>query len=117
MHSLGLGLLAGAVASGAPPSALAGYLNKDSLPEVLQANPQAVDREVLKSGKVQDALKEITFFVSVVKEVSRPRQIRLLRSFYVCLSVFVGNRKWVVGSKNTSQRSPPLFHPPDQNVE
>mmetsp|Transcript_87549 Transcript_87549/g.175149 ORF Transcript_87549/g.175149 Transcript_87549/m.175149 type:complete len:207 (-) Transcript_87549:113-733(-) len=54
-----------------PSTAVAGYLNKDSLPEVLAPNAAAVDREVLKSAKVQDALKDVSFFVSVSKEMAK----------------------------------------------
>merc|ERR1719502_873656 len=52
---LGLGF-AGAL-MGSPLVANAGYLNVDKLPEVLAPDPSAVDRDTLKSGKVQDAIK------------------------------------------------------------
>jgi len=56
---------------GSPLVANAGYLNKDSLPEVLTPDAAAVDRDVLKTAKVQDALKSTKFFLSVVQEMQK----------------------------------------------
>mmetsp|Transcript_55739 Transcript_55739/g.126649 ORF Transcript_55739/g.126649 Transcript_55739/m.126649 type:complete len:138 (+) Transcript_55739:57-470(+) len=67
MSGLGLALVAGL--SGASP-ARAGYLNADTLPEVLKPDASMVDRDVLKTAKVQDAIKEVNFYLEVVKEVS-----------------------------------------------
>mmetsp|Transcript_55740 Transcript_55740/g.126653 ORF Transcript_55740/g.126653 Transcript_55740/m.126653 type:complete len:206 (+) Transcript_55740:57-674(+) len=68
MSGLGLALVAGL--SGASP-ARAGYLNADTLPEVLKPDASMVDRDVLKTAKVQDAIKEVNFYLEVVKEMEK----------------------------------------------
>jgi hypothetical protein len=66
---LGLGF-AGAL-MGSPLVANAGYLNADKLPEVLAPDPSAVDRDTLKSGKVQDAIKTTKYYLAVVQEMEK----------------------------------------------
>ena len=74
LGGLGAGVASIAVGVGSAGPAVAGYMNADSLPEVLQPSASAIDRDVLKSSRVQEALKEIKFFDGVVKEVMSPGQ-------------------------------------------
>jgi hypothetical protein len=78
--SVGVMGLASAAVFARPSTAVAGYLNKDTLPEVLAPNAAAVDRDILKTGKVQDGLKDVAFFANVAKEVSRWLSLPLLMS-------------------------------------
>lgn len=56
---------------GTPFVANAGYLNADKLPEVMTPDAAAVDRDVLKLGKVQDALKSTKYYLTVVQEMEK----------------------------------------------
>ena len=56
---------------GSPLVANAGYLNADKLPEVMAPDPSAVDRDTLKTGKVQDAIKTTKYYLAVVQEMEK----------------------------------------------
>jgi hypothetical protein len=71
LGNLGLGLLGAAVMVRAPDAAVAGYLNKDSLPEVLAPSADALDRDLLKSSDVQGALKDVAFYANVAAEMQK----------------------------------------------
>lgn len=71
LGKVGLGFLGAAALVRSPDAAVAGYLNKDSLPEVLAPSADALDRDLLKSSAVQDALKDVAFYANVADEMQK----------------------------------------------